>query len=109
LSTLSLGEQFVYEFDFGDSWTHLCTVGPAPDRSGVRGRDRASLSASVLGMGGHPRPVRPQVGRRRRGEPGAAESGFDRSAAAAAVVGAAGARLSRRLGVAGGVVFVGHW
>lgn len=28
LSTLSLGEQFVYEFDFGDGWTHLCTVGP---------------------------------------------------------------------------------
>ena len=29
LSTLSLGELFVYEFDFGDSWSHLCTVGPA--------------------------------------------------------------------------------
>jgi hypothetical protein len=29
LSTLTLGEQFVYEFDFGDSWTHLCTVGQA--------------------------------------------------------------------------------
>jgi hypothetical protein len=28
LSTLTLGEQFVYEFDFGDGWTHLCTVGP---------------------------------------------------------------------------------
>lgn len=28
LSTLSLGEQFVYQFDFGDCWTHLCTVGP---------------------------------------------------------------------------------
>jgi hypothetical protein len=26
LSTLSLGEQFVYEFDFGDGWTHLCQV-----------------------------------------------------------------------------------
>jgi hypothetical protein len=24
LGTLTLGEQFVYEFDFGDSWTHLC-------------------------------------------------------------------------------------
>ncbi|GAB1813601.1 IS1096 element passenger TnpR family protein [Mycobacterium sp. MUNTM1] len=30
LSTLSPGEQFVYEFDFGDGWTHLCTVGPEP-------------------------------------------------------------------------------
>jgi hypothetical protein len=29
LSTLALGEQFVGEFDFGDSRTHLCTVGPA--------------------------------------------------------------------------------
>jgi hypothetical protein len=28
LSTLTLGEQFGYEFDFGDSWTHLCTVAP---------------------------------------------------------------------------------
>jgi hypothetical protein len=28
LGALSLGEQFVYEFDFGDSWTHLCTVAP---------------------------------------------------------------------------------
>ena len=27
LSTLSLSGQFVYEFDFGDSWTHLCEVG----------------------------------------------------------------------------------
>jgi hypothetical protein len=28
LGTLIRGEQFVYEFDFGDSWTHLCTVAP---------------------------------------------------------------------------------
>ncbi len=28
LSRLSAGEQFVYEFDLGDSWMHLCTVGP---------------------------------------------------------------------------------
>jgi hypothetical protein len=28
LSTLSPGEQFVYEFDFGDAWTHLCQVAP---------------------------------------------------------------------------------
>jgi hypothetical protein len=26
LGRLGAGEQFVYEFDFGDSWTHLCTV-----------------------------------------------------------------------------------
>lgn len=28
LSRLALGEQFAYTFDFGDDWTHLCTVGP---------------------------------------------------------------------------------
>jgi len=28
LGRLKAGEQFVYEFDFGDSWLHLCTVGP---------------------------------------------------------------------------------
>jgi hypothetical protein len=25
---LTRGEQFVYEFDSGDRWTHLCTVAP---------------------------------------------------------------------------------
>ena len=29
LGTLTRGEQFVYEFDFGDSWMHLCTVAQA--------------------------------------------------------------------------------
>jgi hypothetical protein len=28
LSRLALEEQFAYTFDFGDDWTHLCTVGP---------------------------------------------------------------------------------
>ena len=28
LSRLERGEQFTYEFDLGDSWIHLCTVGP---------------------------------------------------------------------------------
>ncbi len=27
LSRLSPGERFLYEFDFGDSWMHVCTVG----------------------------------------------------------------------------------
>jgi Plasmid pRiA4b ORF-3-like protein len=27
LGRLSLGERFVYVFDLGDDWTHLCTVG----------------------------------------------------------------------------------
>jgi hypothetical protein len=29
LSRLKPGQQFLYEFDFGDSWMHLCTVGDA--------------------------------------------------------------------------------
>ena len=28
LATLTHGEQFVYEFDFADRWTHLCTAAP---------------------------------------------------------------------------------
>ena len=28
LSRLKPGEQFVYVFDFGDDWAHLCTLGP---------------------------------------------------------------------------------
>jgi hypothetical protein len=28
LSRLKLSEQFAYVFDFGDDWTHVCTVGP---------------------------------------------------------------------------------
>lgn len=28
LGRLALEEQFAYTFDFGDGWTHLCTVGP---------------------------------------------------------------------------------
>lgn len=28
LARLQLGEQFAYEFDLGDGWEHLCTVGP---------------------------------------------------------------------------------
>jgi hypothetical protein len=28
LSRLGPGEQFLYTFDLGDDWTHLCTVGP---------------------------------------------------------------------------------
>lgn len=30
LSRLKPDEQFVYVFDFGDDWTHLCTVGQSP-------------------------------------------------------------------------------
>jgi hypothetical protein len=30
LARLKLGEQFVYVFDLGDDWAHLCTVGNSP-------------------------------------------------------------------------------
>ena len=30
LSRLKPGEQFIYVFDFGDDWAHLCTVGKSP-------------------------------------------------------------------------------
>lgn len=30
LSRLKPGEQFVYVFDIGDDWTHLCTTGTSP-------------------------------------------------------------------------------
>jgi len=30
LARLKPGEQFVYVFDLGDDWAHLCTVGNSP-------------------------------------------------------------------------------
>lgn len=30
LSTVAAGDRFAFEFDFGDGWTHLCTVGDQP-------------------------------------------------------------------------------
>jgi hypothetical protein len=40
LNRLVLGEQFVYVFDLGDDWAHLCTVGDAridpDDTLGIR-------------------------------------------------------------------------
>ena len=30
LSRLKPGEQFIYVFDFGDDWAHLCTAGKSP-------------------------------------------------------------------------------
>ena len=43
LSRLRAGKQFVHVFDFGDDWTHLCTVG---DRRIVRRRPSASSPRS---------------------------------------------------------------
>lgn len=70
LSTLALGERFAYEFDFGDSWTHLCAVGAAPiDReSGWGIVPQLFLSCSSVtrfraGWGAIPRPVDVQQAR----------------------------------------------
>ena len=41
LDTLTLGEQFVYEFDFADRWTHLCTAAHAD-----RPRDKLGIIPS---------------------------------------------------------------
>jgi Plasmid pRiA4b ORF-3-like protein len=51
LGRLRAGEQFVYVFDFGDDWTHLCTIGDRrvdPD-GGPRCRPRGP--AAVLWLG----------------------------------------------------------
>ena len=66
LSRLQPGEQFVYVFDLGDDWAHLCTVGAQRiDPVEVLGIV-ARPAAAVLGLGRHSRPVPPPVGRRRR-------------------------------------------
>ena len=65
LATLTRGEQFVYEFDFADSWTHLCTV--APTRIDPRQtRNHSERPAAALGVGNDPRPKRAPLGRRRQ-------------------------------------------
>ena len=63
LGRLTPGEQFAYEFDFGDRWTHLSTV--AERRIDPLKRGPARPTAALLG-GRHPRPVRKALGRPRR-------------------------------------------
>jgi len=63
LSRLRPGEQFVYVFDLGDDWAHLCTVGaqridPVEALGILPGH-----TAAVLGLGRRSRPVPPPVGR----------------------------------------------
>jgi hypothetical protein len=57
LARLKKDEQFVYEFDFGDSWEHLCTVGPlesTPSSSSAHSLTRLCLT----GAGYQQRPPR---------------------------------------------------
>jgi hypothetical protein len=66
LSHLNPGDQFLYVFDFGDGWNHLCTVGDAKidplDELGTR----PPTPLPYRGWGRSPRPVRVTVGRGRR-------------------------------------------
>ena len=64
LATLTHGEQFVYEFDFADRWTHLCTA--APTRIPRQNWNHSERSAAALGVGNDPRPKRAPLGRRRQ-------------------------------------------
>jgi len=65
LSRLQPGEQFAYVFDFGDDWTHLCTV----DHQRIDPLDELGIAPAtprpLLRLGRPARPVRPALGRRR--------------------------------------------
>jgi hypothetical protein len=63
LGRLKAGEQFVYEFDFGDSWTHLCTFG-SERIDPLAQLGIAPCAVAVLGLGRDPGSVRTSLGRR---------------------------------------------
>ena len=62
LATLTHGEQFVYEFDFADSLTHLCTAAPTRIDPATKLRNHSERSAAALGVGN--RWVRYRLSRR---------------------------------------------
>ena len=69
LSSLKLGQQFLYVFDLGDDWTHLCTVADKLiDPAEAVGLDagRHAWSVAVLGLGVDSGPVRTPLERRHR-------------------------------------------
>lgn len=89
LSRLNAGEQFIYTFDMGDDWTHLCTVadqridplealGIIPDGP-----------LAYWGWGEIPDHVRPAQRNRRRRDPAATRPAAHRPSAAAPLVGKA--------------------
>jgi hypothetical protein len=59
LSSLELGEQFLYTFDLGDDWTPPVHRRPRPDRPCRGSRDPSGASASLLGLGHDSGSVRP--------------------------------------------------
>lgn len=103
LDKLSLGGQFAYEFDFGDSWTHLCTVGDQRiDPLETLGITQAAL---VLGLGRHPGPARASLGQRRWREQNAEEPEWLRPAQVRAMAMAA-TLTAHVLGSGSGVVWL---
>jgi hypothetical protein len=89
LSRLKPGEQFVYVFDFGDDWTHLCTRGARAHRPARCPRHHPGRAPIALGLGQHPGPERPPLGGRRWGVTSAREPRRLRPAPAPPVVGRA--------------------
>ena len=83
LSRLNAGEQFLYTFDMGDDWTHLCTVAEqridALEALGII----PDGPPGVLGVGRDPRPVRPAQRNRRRRDRAAARPAVRRPSTAA--------------------------
>ena len=76
LSRLRPGEQFLYTFDLGDGWTHLCTVGSERIDPEERAGHRPRRTAALLRVGRHSRPVRASLGRGRRRGSAARGPGF---------------------------------
>jgi len=89
LSRLKPGEQFVYVFDLGDGWTHLCTVeSERIDPLEVLGIIPA-VPLSHWGWGNIPDQIRVPLARRRRRVASAREPPRFGPAPAPAVVGRA--------------------
>ena len=66
LSRLAPSDRFLYVFDFGDRWNHLCTVeAEKVDPLDVLG-GKPSRAAAVFRVGRPARPARPSLRRRRR-------------------------------------------
>jgi hypothetical protein len=78
LRTVEPGEEFCYLFDFGDGWTHRCTleagkIDPLEELGVV-----PDLPLPSWGVGQHPRSVRQALGGRQRGGHVAATAGTSR-------------------------------
>ena len=64
LSRLQLGERFVYVFDLGDGWTHLCTVEHRTGGPARGARPNSRPAAPLLWLGRPSRSVPAPLGAR---------------------------------------------